>query len=80
MLISSAGLFPLSEDSVHSTLRDVAVRAEVELVMIGVGRARIDRGRQEWNSYQGVSKTTLPSTSTVSVASALYSVCPLIVE
>ena len=56
MLISSAGLIPLPEDSVHSTLRDVEVRAEVELVMIGVGIAVIDRGRQEWNSYQGVSK------------------------
>ena len=62
-------------------LQMLGVRAEVELIL-GAGRARIvHRGRQEWNSsiYQGVSKT-LPSTSTVSVALALYSVCPFIVE
>ena len=51
--------------------------------MTGVGRAIVDRGIWEWNSSNiklAVSKKTLPSTSTVSVASALYSVCPFIVE
>ena len=61
MLTSSGDLFPLPEDSVHSTLTDVGVRAEVELVMTGVGRARIVyRGRQELNSsiYQSLKNFT----------------------
>ena len=45
MLISSAGLFPLPEDSVHSTLTDVGVRAEVELIL-GVGRAKIQKKKK----------------------------------
>ena len=45
MIKSSAGLFPLPEDSVHSTLTDVEDRAEVELIL-GVGRAKIQKKKK----------------------------------
>ena len=45
MLISSGDLFPLPEDSVHSTLTDVEDRAEVELIL-GVGRAKIQKKKK----------------------------------
>ena len=45
MIKSSGDSFPLPEDSVQSTLTDVEVRAEVELIL-GVGRAKIQKKKK----------------------------------